>query len=601
MLPALTSTGGGAPAAPAAAALAFVGAAAAAAGVLRHRRRAAATTAATPAAPSPPTPPPPPPPPPPPTAAEVARLTRLVAAERAGRAAAERALRDAVNGRLYDASSPAPGYPVFPVGTVRGPFRQRRGAGRQGLLVPDARAAVVLAPSVPPETLEGLDGYSHAYLLWVFHENTIAVPPAPRGGGGSGGGRRQAAAAVSGADGAAAPAAAAAASPGDPPPPQRPPPSGGNPWTTLGRSFAARVAAPGLYGAKTGVFATRSPHRPNALGLSLVRLVRVDPGARTVTVSGCDLIEGTPVVDIKPAAPFDCPVCVGRVLRAAGGWEDEGGGGGGAGWEDESHHHSSHDHHHHSAAAAAAAPSPPSPPPPPSLLLPPPPATYTHVPLAATPDMWALRLPPWVERGLSTGDRRLPVAFAPGALEALRALALGGALTFYRGGDAAEADAAVRAVVQTLSLDIRAVHRGRGGAVVAAAARGGGGGDDEGEGGGDGDGADAAAGGALTATAAAASAAAPGGGGGYQYQSYELYYDALYVVFTVRPADDAPAPAAASPSTSTDDDVRTPLWCCVESVAHAPLPAAKQPSVVGRAKSRPLGSTYRARYPGERR
>ena len=55
-------------------------------------------------------------------------------------------------------------------------------------------------------------------------------------------------------------------------------------------------------GVKTGLFATRTPHRPNNLGLSLVRLDGVEK--ETLRLSGVDLVDGTPIIDVKPYLPF---------------------------------------------------------------------------------------------------------------------------------------------------------------------------------------------------------------------------------------------------------------------------------------------------------
>ncbi|XP_031233179.1 tRNA (adenine(37)-N6)-methyltransferase isoform X3 [Mastomys coucha] len=71
-------------------------------------------------------------------------------------------------------------------------------------------------------------------------------------------------------------------------------------------NFKAKVKPPRLNGAKTGVFSTRSPHRPNAIGLTLAKLEKVEGGA--VYLSGIDMIHGTPVLDIKPyIADYDSP------------------------------------------------------------------------------------------------------------------------------------------------------------------------------------------------------------------------------------------------------------------------------------------------------
>lgn len=75
--------------------------------------------------------------------------------------------------------------------------------------------------------------------------------------------------------------------------------------------WSPTVRPPKLGGnVRVGVFATRSPFRPNGLGLSCVRLVRVendDKEGATLIVSGTDMMDGTPVYDIKPYVPYaDC-------------------------------------------------------------------------------------------------------------------------------------------------------------------------------------------------------------------------------------------------------------------------------------------------------
>lgn len=73
-------------------------------------------------------------------------------------------------------------------------------------------------------------------------------------------------------------------------------------WLDRGRGWSATVRPPRGTRARRGVFATRSPDRPNPLGLSAVRLVRVE-GTRLV-VRGVDLLDGTPILDIKPYIPY---------------------------------------------------------------------------------------------------------------------------------------------------------------------------------------------------------------------------------------------------------------------------------------------------------
>ena len=239
--------------------------------------------------------------PPPPAAAgpappddDLSRAQEQLVAERMGRVRAERSLRDAVNSRHAGG-----GYPVLPIGRIASPFRGRWGTPRQPMLAPHARAHVLLSPAIPADALRGLEAYSHVFVLFLFDANSSmhkmggaakGPKPAPaqtraerRAGGGGGGG---------GGEGAEEPE---------------------NEDESLSRAlrerhFNALVEAPALKGGRTGVLSTRSPHRPNAVGLSLCRLVSVHdrapgaakPNSPMLVLSGCDLVSGTPVVDIKP-------------------------------------------------------------------------------------------------------------------------------------------------------------------------------------------------------------------------------------------------------------------------------------------------------------
>ena len=138
-----------------------------------------------------------------------------------------------------------------PIAHIRSDFPTKFGVPRQAGLVEELRAAVVFEPPYRvPEALRGIDGFSHLWLIWEFSQN--------KRGGWS--------------------------------PTVRPPRLGGN--------------------VRMGVFATRSPFRPNPIGLSCVRLERVEldtSDGPVLHISGADLVDGTPIFDIKPYIPYaDC-------------------------------------------------------------------------------------------------------------------------------------------------------------------------------------------------------------------------------------------------------------------------------------------------------
>ena len=144
-----------------------------------------------------------------------------------------------------------------PIARIRSEFSTKFGVPRQAGLVEGLRAAVVFEPPYRvAEALRGIEGFSHLWLIWEFSQNKKT--------GWS--------------------------------PTVRPPRLGGN--------------------QRMGVFATRSPFRPNPLGLSCVKLEKVElstPDGPVLWVSGADLVDGTPILDIKPYLPYaDCrPEAVG--------------------------------------------------------------------------------------------------------------------------------------------------------------------------------------------------------------------------------------------------------------------------------------------------
>ncbi|CAK9858327.1 unnamed protein product, partial [Sphagnum jensenii] len=174
------------------------------------------------------------------------------AAERTGRIRAQRELRQALLGGKNLKEGNVVAYPMTPIGTVRSCFSTRNGTPRQPMLVSLARASLVLSSKgVPAESLDGLLKYSHCWLLYVFHENTdlpsLWKQPAHK-------------------------------------------------------DFKAKVRVPRLEGGKLGVFATRTPHRPCPIGLTVAKVEGIK-GA-TLLLSGADLVDGTPVLDIKPYLPY---------------------------------------------------------------------------------------------------------------------------------------------------------------------------------------------------------------------------------------------------------------------------------------------------------
>ena len=130
-----------------------------------------------------------------------------------------------------------------PVARLRTPFHEKFGVPRQSGLVAEAEGRVEFLPEfAAPEFTRGLETFSHVWLITGFHKNP--------------------------------------------------------PW-----SGSAVVRPPRLGGnEKVGVFASRAPNRPNGLGLSLVRIVAIEPGM--LRVAGIDCVDGTPVYDVKPYLPW---------------------------------------------------------------------------------------------------------------------------------------------------------------------------------------------------------------------------------------------------------------------------------------------------------
>ena len=137
------------------------------------------------------------------------------------------------------------------IGFVESCFKERFGTPRQPGLVPLARARLIIREEFRG-ALEGLESFSHLWVIFVFHQNT-------------------------------------------------------------NKTVKNKIHPPRLNGEKIGVFASRSPHRPNPIGLSVVKILEIK--GSELLVGGVDFIEGTPILDLKPYVPrFD------SVLDANEGW-----------------------------------------------------------------------------------------------------------------------------------------------------------------------------------------------------------------------------------------------------------------------------------------
>ena len=143
------------------------------------------------------------------------------------------------------------GIEITPIAHIETDFGTKFGIPRQAGLVQELKGRVIFEPAFrSAEAVRGIENYSHLWLIWQFSENLRE----------------------------------------DWSPTVRPPRLGGN--------------------TRVGVFATRSPFRPNALGLSCVRLEAVETDRQlgpVLVVSGADLMNGTPIFDVKPYLPYaDC-------------------------------------------------------------------------------------------------------------------------------------------------------------------------------------------------------------------------------------------------------------------------------------------------------
>ncbi|CAH9061737.1 tRNA (adenine(37)-N6)-methyltransferase [Pseudoalteromonas holothuriae] len=138
-------------------------------------------------------------------------------------------------------------YQIQPIGHIQSPYKQKFAIPRQPRLVPQAQAKLIFCDDFNREEfVRGIDEFSHLWLLFRFHE-------------------------------------------------------------TADKGYSALVRPPRLGGnERKGVFATRATFRPNGIGMSAVKLEGVEykNGQLALLLSGIDLLDGTPIVDIKPYLPY---------------------------------------------------------------------------------------------------------------------------------------------------------------------------------------------------------------------------------------------------------------------------------------------------------
>lgn len=134
-----------------------------------------------------------------------------------------------------------------PIAIIESPYKEKFATPRQPGLTPSVHASIRFFPEYcPVEAIRGLEGFSHIWLIFLFHHN-------------------------------------------------------------VGRDWTPTVRPPRLGGNKrVGVYASRSPFRPNPIGLSAVRLLNIEQRGKEIRleIEGPDLVDETPVLDVKPYIPY---------------------------------------------------------------------------------------------------------------------------------------------------------------------------------------------------------------------------------------------------------------------------------------------------------
>jgi tRNA-Thr(GGU) m(6)t(6)A37 methyltransferase TsaA len=133
-----------------------------------------------------------------------------------------------------------------PIGFLSSCFSEKFGTPRQSMYSKYSRGYINLLPHINSDSLDGLEEFSHIWIIFIFHKSFHS-------------------------------------------------------------KFKTKIKPPRLNGEKKGIFATRAPHRYNPIGLSVSKIERIEE--RRILVSGIDIIDETPVLDIKPYHPADSLSC----------------------------------------------------------------------------------------------------------------------------------------------------------------------------------------------------------------------------------------------------------------------------------------------------
>lgn len=173
---------------------------------------------------------------------QLEKQAQLRQEERKGRITAEKKLRKSSQETLGTS-----GFTYQPIGYIESPFPDRRATPRQPILAPAARGFLRFNRKIIQyQHYEELTQFSHIWVIFIFHENTNN--------------------------------------------------------TGEKSSLPAKIAPPRLGGERVGCLSTRSPHRPNPIGLSVCEIVEITD--QYIEISGIDFVNGTPVLDSKSQTPL---------------------------------------------------------------------------------------------------------------------------------------------------------------------------------------------------------------------------------------------------------------------------------------------------------